>query len=335
MEIITRSQEAEYNAGPKAPDDVIRITKLKPHYIYINFAPLKSAFAKLRRCINYTRQLMKIDRKHVCLLQYPIGVRKEVLPLLQRKQLIILLHDLTGLRENDTKVEKYEIKLFSHAKFIISHNARMTAYLVAKGIDENKIVNLEIFDYLCEPFEFKSQSIGETPTVAYAGNFVKAPFLKQLEQSKMNFELRLYGANQGFATQGKIVYMGKETPDKLPGLLDANLGLVWDGDVDDRNGIDVRKNYTRYNNPHKVSCYLCAGIPVVIWSQSAMADFVTSNNCGYLIDDLYDINDLDLSDYEAKKENAIKISQRLQEGYYTKRALNSAFEKMGLAEKIR
>ena len=54
------------------------------------------------------------------------------------------------------KVNKTEIKLLKRSKFIISHNQDMTDYLISHGIDSNKIVNLELFDYLCNEVEYMS-----------------------------------------------------------------------------------------------------------------------------------------------------------------------------------
>ena len=96
---------------------------------------------------------------------------------------------------------------------------------------------------------------------------------------------------------------------------------MWDGNVDESDEHLTYKNYTKYNNPHKLSCYLAAGIPVIVWKKSAVANFVLKNNIGYVISSLYDINELDFSDYELKKKNIEKISKNLKNGYYTKKVI--------------
>ena len=55
--------------------------------------------------------------------------------------------------------------------------------------------------------------------------------------------------------------------------MDQNFGLVWDGtSLDGCNG--RYGEYLKFNNPHKTSLYLSCGIPVIIWKEAALADFV-------------------------------------------------------------
>ena len=49
--------------------------------------------------------------------------------------------------------------------------------------------------------------------------------------------------------------------------------------------------YLRINNPHKTSLYLASGIPVIIWSKAALAEFIEKNKCGITVDSLYEIAD--------------------------------------------
>ena len=54
---------------------------------------------------------------------------------------------------------------------------------------------------------------------------------------------------------------------------EGNLGLIWDGASDSSDEDIGMKNYTRYNNPHKLSCYMAAGLPVIVWEKSAISKF--------------------------------------------------------------
>ena len=55
--------------------------------------------------------------------------------------------------------------------------------------------------------------------------------------------------------------------------MEGNWGLVWDG-----NSIDTCSGnfgeYLRLNAPFKFSLYLAAKRPVVVWRESAMAEYV-------------------------------------------------------------
>ena len=89
------------------------------------------------------------------------------------------------------------------------------------------------------------------------------------------------------------------------------------------------KNYTKYNNPHKLSCYMAAGLPVIVWEKSAISEFVKKNNLGYTIKTLEDINNLDFSNLEELKKNVKKIQSRVVSGEYTKKVFNKVLKDMG------
>lgn len=330
-----KDPSSAFNAGSKAVNDVTFLLS-NTYSSEVNCFKYKKFKSKLKRKISHfingwfqCYKLFKRER----ILQYPFG--NFWLPLVFLKKFdIILIHDLCGLRYCNKKTEKREIKMLSSCKCVISHNKKMTSYLILKGIDKNKIVELEIFDYLCAPFniELNRKSHGSILTIAYAGNLDKAPFINQIDVGKINFVIKLYGVGSNFKTNDKIMYVGKEDPDRLPSFLNADLGLVWDGDLEDSDN-DALKNYTKFNSPHKLSCYLAAGIPPVVWSKSAAADFVISNHCGYIIDNIYEINNLDLTKYEEIKNKAIEIGKKLQNGYFTKKAFDQAFLITGIAAK--
>lgn len=326
--LVSGKPEEKLNAGLKAPEDIIKIVQ---NYYEVNciFANIPWAsdngFIKkvLRKFYKFCF-ILKCISKHFLIIQNNFFV-----PFLINKY-VVIIHDLTGLRFKMSDIERKELRFLKKAQCVISHNSAMTYYLVSMGIDKSKIVNLELFDYLCDEVDYKEMKINSALIVAYAGNLDKAPFLTQLQDEKMNFYLRLYGVSEKLIFSEKIEYAGKTQPDKLPSMIDADLGLVWDGNIDSSDEKDLLKNYTKYNNPHKVSCYLAAGIPVVVWSKSAISQFVKEYNCGYCIENIYDLNSLDLYDYETKKKNAIELSKKVRVGYFTKKALDKAFQISGV-----
>ena len=83
----------------------------------------------------------------------------------------------------------------------------------------------------------------------------------------------------------------------------------------------------KYNNPHKVSMYLAAGIPVIIWKEAALADFIEKNNLGYTIDSLSELNDIKSKmtdeEYNQKLKNAKNISDKIKNGSFLKNAISN------------
>lgn len=79
---------------------------------------------------------------------------------------------------------------------------------------------------------------------------------------------------------------------------------------------------------NKVSLYLSAGIPVIIWNQAALADFVKRNKVGIVVDSLENIENyiknIDENKYNEMKENALKISGKLRSGFYLNKAIQEA-----------
>ena len=79
------------------------------------------------------------------------------------------------------------------------------------------------------------------------------------------------------------------------------------------------------NNPHKASLYLASGFPIIVWSQSALADFVRKNQCGIIVDSLFEIadclNSIDEEDYQELIKNSKIVGEKLRKGHFLKTAL--------------
>ena len=106
--------------------------------------------------------------------------------------------------------------------------------------------------------------------------------------------------------------------------LEGSFGLVWDGTSVD-SCLGLYGGYLKYNNPHKVSLYLTAMLPVIVWSNSAMADFVTKNKLGITVDKLEDISkkiaELTEEEYKEMINNAKNVSNSLKQGKYLSKAI--------------
>ena len=139
----------------------------------------------------------------------------------------------------------------------------------------------------------------------------------------------MYGPNYTGQAGGNICYHGSFPPAELPYELEGNFGLVWDGiSVDTCAG--VYGEYLKVNNPHKTSLYLASGIPVIIWKEAALAEFVEQERVGITISSLYEIKDifekLTEDEYADMLQHAKLISKRLTSGFYTKQAIKKAMK---------
>ena len=134
----------------------------------------------------------------------------------------------------------------------------------------------------------------------------------------------MYGVGYEGPVNDKIHYLGSFLPDEIPYVLNGSFGLVWDGEsADTCKG--AYGEYLKINNPHKTSLYLAAGLPVIIWKDAALAEFVREEECGILVGSLQDIgkqiSELPEEEYRKLRQNAEKIGKKLRSGFYTKRIL--------------
>ena len=121
-----------------------------------------------------------------------------------------------------------------------------------------------------------------------AGNFDirKTKYARNLPKKP---EFEIYGINfEHDNLPNNVHYKGAFSPEDIPNHLQGGFGLVWDGDSSDTCS-GMYGEYLKINNPHKASLYLASNFPIIVWRQSALADFVIRNNCGIIIDSLYEI----------------------------------------------
>lgn len=220
---------------------------------------------------------------------------------------IALIHDVDMVRhENDHsfswrtkfRIHFEERGLLNLCSKIVVHNKHMLRYFLKLGFAENQLVSLNIFDYLVSDPDAKidakinakkANGISESPTVAIAGNLdpIKAGYIYQLPG---NVCFDLYGIHYTEAQEKtNVIYHGAFSPEELPFILTADFGLVWDG-PSSQNCVGNYGRYLRYNNPHKASLYLAAGLPIAIWKEAALAEYICGAGLGIAIDSLDELH---------------------------------------------
>lgn len=253
-----------------------------------------------------------------------------------RLNFITLIHDLESIRfiGDKTKSEGYmerthrdEIGILIHSNKVISHNEAMTKELVRLGVDREKIINLEIFDYLND--ENKKAKAHYGGSIIIAGNLApdKAGYLNDLKNIK-DVDFNLYGFNYTEEYDGKNVhYKGNFSPEELVESLDGGFGLIWDGDSI-RTCSGFTGQYLKYNNPHKTSLYLSSGLPVIIWEKAALAQFIVDNKLGFSVKTIEEIpkklKKISEKDYKEMTKNVKIIAKKLKTGKFTEEALKKA-----------
>jgi len=317
------------HAGTKARNDVEEILKwnnCKP-FNKRQFILTSDSNDNIHSNINNRIQLFSLEsdikklKNEIVFVQYPMLAfdnEKEFYKLIKRKnKLVLLVHDIHGLkRQNQNEINK-EIELLNIADAVIVHNRFMKDKLIQLGLNVQHIYLLNIFDYLTE----SKLNINrfEKNSIIFAGNLDKSDFFKSFCKNNQLLKFNLYGPHYDRALDSmyNLEYVGNYNPDILPEKLMGQYGLVWDGDqINTCHGI--YGEYTKYNNPHKLSLYLSSGIPVIVWKEAAIAEFVENNHVGLVVSTLSNlyqlINNITKTEYETMCENVLRIREELIHG---------------------
>lgn len=339
---FSETQKKENNGGTKAREDIDHILKEKGYLpvecrMCRDFTSPKNVIDSLISIrLNWRRLSRVVQNDDTLIIQYPFGDYKtnlkQVKKFKNKKNLkvVALIHDLPSIQDNSIESSE-EIELLKLMDVIICHNEKMKEKLIELKLDQDKLVCLEIFDYLCENVE-KRQSKNDGITVAGNLSSVKAQYIYKLigELKGKDLKFNLYGPN--FELDSYELYHGSLSPEKLIKEIKGSYGLIWDGDsLEECNGVFGR--YQTINNPHRVSMNLVAKMPILIWKNAALSDFVRKYNVGVVIDSLLDLEDTisNISDekYEEMQKNLEVLSEKLRTGYFTNKAIDSALEKLG------
>ena len=349
---VDNNKKKNNTAGAKAPDDIASLC-LNAGYTPLIMPTFPSGYIQKKiwlatRCVFFWWKVLKtLPIGAFLIYQHPIyGIRiaEKMIPRIQKEKnikCVCLIHDLNSLRGdiagvahcNKKTAEIADNVLLKHFDIVICHNEHMRQYMIEQGFAENRLINLEIFDYLTD-CKMADHIKNSKPTIAIAGNLAseKCGYIYDIVHPELNKNtgliINLYGVNYDQKkASNNMVYKGSFNPEELPGILDGDFGLVWDGPVA-KTCAGNSGEYLRYNNPHKTSLYLVAGIPVIVWSQAAIADFVIKNGVGITVDRLENLEEsirlVSNISYARMCENVKRIGKKLADGYYFKNAIKVA-----------
>lgn len=339
------------HAGTKAVTDCEQILNNKGYKsisLVFNKSPYLIGFSLIKLIGQLLAWTIRVKPGSLIIIQYPlIGVNrffKLFIYILKSKQCTVncIIHDINTLRnlESDYQISK-EVKYLNAYDSIITHNNKMTQWLKSKGLT-SATFPIQIFDYLYkDENEYnRLKNFSECKTeIIFAGNLTRGRFIYNLFQIK-KLQFLLYGPTTNalqISKQKNVDWKGTYEPEDLVTKLEGTFGLIWDGD--DTDDCDGRfGNYIKYNNPHKLSLYIAAGLPVIIPAKAALSEFVEKNNIGISINSLKDIdkqvNRITIEAYETMLRNIDVLKCQVKHGHFFLTSLNWIEEKYKYFNKL-
>lgn len=337
---ISRNYKSLFNASGKAKTDceiVLENVGFKNLGFKQSSIP-NSALGAVKNFFGISLALLKLPFKATLCTQYPNKKFRNYILLiakLKRCKVITIIHDVRSLRGRTSK-RNSELSIIN-TDVIIVHNSSMKQWFEAQNT-KSSIVSLELFDYIANkrPTQNNTNSKNNKYTIAYAGGFggTKNSYIYDFDVlSHSKYELNLYGG--GFENDKRKVkvedsilnYQGLFPSDQVAYSLKGDFGLVWDG-ISSKTCSGQYGEYLRYNNPHKTSLYLLCGLPVIVWSEAAIAPFILENNLGLSVSNLKDLdellNNLSIEDYKKMKLNVLKAQEKVMTGGFLKEAIKNA-----------
>lgn len=290
--------------------------------------------------------LKKVRRNDIVVIQYPPYQKTllaNILVFLKMKGAFAvgIVQDLGSYRDNDegklikhwsTVEDAHALSFFNQ---LIVNNVQMRKILLAAEFNDKKLINIRMFDYLTDE---------ETEKKPEERFFKDAPIVIAAEmQNKLNekgyyiysskadpgVKFNIYGpdVDEGDINNLTYDYKGAFLPEIIPSVIEGSFGLVWEG-----NSLETCDGnwgeYLRINNPNKVSMYIAAGIPVIIWSGAALSDFITKYGLGIAVESIYDIKDavenISDDDYRQMIENIKPFTKAVKSGTFFTKAIERA-----------
>ena len=250
---------------------------------------------------------------------------------LRGAKVVTLIHDLGSMRRKKLTIAQ-EISRLMHADYVIASNDVMRQCLGALGL----------FDYRSKTTqqEEKGTEVPKERSIVYAGALAmrKNAFILQLPDVIKGYKMHIYGNRSGLPElkeSDRLIFHDFMPADQFIQGVEGDFGFVWDGDsVDSCTG--NFGEYLLYNSPHKVSFYLRAGMPIIIWEEAALAKLVEEEGIGFGIGSIKQLNTRLASITEeqmaAMRDNVRRVSDTLAHGGFFRKALEEALDKLTMGK---
>lgn len=287
--------------------------------------------------VGIIKMIFTIKKDDLIVLQYPVKKYFSFIcnfAHLRNAKVIALIHDLGSMRRKKLTIKK-EISRLMHADHVIASNEIMATWLKDHGYN-NSLGSLGLFDYRSVSKSKERTSDNNHYSIVYAGALAirKNAFLLKMQDLAKDYKLNIYGNRSGLPgliDSDSIHVHDFMKSEEFISSVDGDFGFVWDGDsVDTCSG--SFGEYLRWNSPHKVSFYLRAGLPIIVWDKAAVAPIVKREEIGICISSIAELNDIlksiTVEKMQIMRHNVNRVSKDLSNGAFLSKAVNESVKKL-------
>lgn len=229
----------------------------------------------------------------------------------------IIIHDLNDFLERGAG-------LCEECDGVLVSCRQAAAELIKQKLDIEKIVSFDFYDYyIPEGISGACGEFSQKGPVVIAGTLSReeAGYIYHLPN---NCDFRIYGHGYEGEVTHNIAFGGEYYPNDLPFMLKGSFGLVWTG-TSAQTCQGLAGKGIKSHMPHQLSLYLSSGLPVIVWSESAAADFVIQNGCGFTVSSLAEIgfrlNNMSEKTYSRMRKGAEAVGVPMRDGCYARKAI--------------
>lgn len=293
--------------------------------------------------ISVFKAIVSVKKDDILVIQYPLKKYYFILSYmaqLKGAKVVALIHDLGCFRRKKLTVEQ-EKKRLEYTNHLIVLSDKMKEFVIKEKYKQSLSV-LHLWDYLNDTIPQPSRYPQPNHIdILYVGTLKENQhgFIYKWDNttltSSLNFDI--YGSYFNFENikyKKQFKYHGLKDSSLIIQDTKAHYGLLWYGvDTDSISG--AYGEYLKYNTSHKISLYIHAHIPLIVWSKASFADFTRKYNIGICVDTLdtleQQLQTISEDEYNQMVENTKYLSEKIQKGYYFMTAYKQA-EKLLLSD---
>lgn len=278
--------------------------------------------------ISIIKAILTLRKNDLLVIQYPLKKYYYFLSYaarLKQAKVITLVHDLGCFRRKKITIEQ-EKKRFSKTDHLIVLSNRMKDFIIEQGYEQSVSV-LHLWDYLntTKPKQ-REFPTSDKISVLYVGDLSKNKhgFMYKFDEtiSKTSLYFAIYGRSFDkniIKNKEHFTYHGVKDSSLIIKQTNAHYGLLWYST--ELKGISgAYGEYLKYNTSHKISLYLHAHLPIIVWSEASFAEFTRKHAIGICVDTLEDLDktleSISEKDYLQMVENTRVLSKEIAKGTY-------------------